>query len=138
VALSAPMAPAVDPDDDDFGKPRAAPAPNLFDGRPISPTCRPSIGQLRIARRPKAADFRPRHEALRKICRWAPTPHERARPTEQPGSSVSSRCFRLKERMTQRGGTLSGASSRCWPIAGVDEPALAAGLLDEPSLASRR
>jgi len=115
-----------------FGKPRARAGQIQFDG-PILPTCRPIRSRdcgLRNRRRP--TDF-PAHERRGKPA------DGRGRHRMQRGerSAVLERVFmlfpRLKERMTQRGGTLSAANNRCWRSARVDEPPRLL-MLDEPSL----
>ena len=118
-----------------FGKPRARAGQILFDGRDITdlPTARDRAAAHRaIAGRP--ADF-PAHERCGKPADGRRRHRQFSEADRAAGLERVFTLFpRLKERMTQRGGTLSGGEQQMLAIgrALMSRPRLL--MLDEPSL----
>ena len=117
-----------------FGKPRARAGQILFDGRDITEVPTHEIARLRIAQAPEGRRIFPRMSVAENLQMGADATDcgeaERAAGLER----VFALFPRLKERMTQRGGTLSGGEQQMLAIgrALMSRPRLL--LLDEPSL----
>src|SRR6201986_1220032 len=117
-----------------FGRPRARAGQVLFDGRDITGVATHEIARLRIAQSPEGRRIFPRMSVAENLQMGADatdcTAAERAGTLER----VVALFPRLKERMDQRGGTLSGGEQQMLAIgrALMSRPRLL--LLDEPSL----
>ena len=117
-----------------FGRPRARAGQILFDGRDITDVPTHEIARLRIAQSPEGRRIFPRMSVAENLQMGADATDcsvtERANGLER----VFALFPRLKERMTQRGGTLSGGEQQMLAIgrALMSRPRLL--LLDEPSL----
>src|SRR5476651_963447 len=117
-----------------FGKPRARAGSIQFDGRDITDVPTHEIARLRIAQAPEGRRIFPRMSVAENLQMGA----DATECSEAERSSWLERVFalfpRLKERMTQRGGTLSGGEQQMLAIgrALMSRPRLL--MLDEPSL----
>ena len=117
-----------------FGKPRARAGHILFDGRDITGVPTHQIAKLHIAQAPEGRRIFPRMSVAENLQMGADATDggkaDRAAGLER----VLTLFPRLKERMTQRGGTLSGGEQQMLAIsrALMSRPRLL--LLDEPSL----
>ena len=117
-----------------FGKPRARAGQITFDGEDITHVPTHHIARLRIAQSPEGRRIFPRMSVAENLQMGADategTPAERAASLDK----VVALFPRLKERMTQRGGTLSGGEQQMLAIgrALMSRPRLL--MLDEPSL----
>jgi branched-chain amino acid transport system ATP-binding protein len=117
-----------------YGKPRARAGHILFDGRDITALPAHEVARLRIAQSPEGRRIFPRMTVAENLQMGADaTPGS---DTERAASltRVLKLFPRLEERMTQRGGTLSGGEQQMLAIgrALMSRPRLL--LLDEPSL----
>src|ERR1700739_3105710 len=117
-----------------LGKPRARAGSIQFDGRDITDLQTHEIARLRIAQSPEGRRIFPRMSVAENLQMGADatgsSEAERAAGLER----VRALFPRLKERMTQRGGTLSGGEQQMLAIgrALMSRPRLL--MLDEPSL----
>jgi branched-chain amino acid transport system ATP-binding protein len=117
-----------------FGRPRARAGRIEFDGRDITGVPTHEIARLRIAQSPEGRRIFPRMSVAENLQMGADAT-DSARPIGRAGSERVFALFpRLKERMTQRGGTLSGGEQQMLAIgrALMSRPRLL--MLDEPSL----
>ena len=117
-----------------FGKPRARAGQIQFDGGDITEVPTHQIARLRIAQAPEGRRIFPRMSVAENLQMGA----DAADGSEADRAAGLERVFtlfpRLKERMTQRGGTLSGGEQQMLAIgrALMSRPRLL--MLDEPSL----
>ncbi len=117
-----------------FGKPRARSGRVEFDGADITQLPTHQIAQLRIAQAPEGRRIFPRMSVAENLQMGA----DATDATEADRATSLERVFklfpRLQERLTQRGGTLSGGEQQMLAIgrALMSRPRLL--LLDEPSL----
>ena len=114
------------------GSPRARDGTITFDGRDITQHADPQIARLRIAQSPEGRRIFPRMTVLENLQMGA-TVDDYAHFDEDL-ERVFALFPRLKERIGQRGGTLSGGEQQMLAIARalMSRPRLL--LLDEPSL----
>jgi branched-chain amino acid transport system ATP-binding protein len=117
-----------------FGKPRARSGSIVYDGTDITAAATHQIARMRIAQSPEGRRIFPRMSVAENLQMGADatdtSPADRAAGLEK----VLTLFPRLKERMFQRGGTLSGGEQQMLAIgrALMSRPRLL--LLDEPSL----
>jgi branched-chain amino acid transport system ATP-binding protein len=117
-----------------FGRPRARAGHIEFDGQDITGVPTHEIARLRIAQSPEGRRIFPRMSVAENLQMGA----DATDSSESDRANGLERVFalfpRLKERMTQRGGTLSGGEQQMLAIgrALMSRPRLL--MLDEPSL----
>ncbi len=117
-----------------FGRPRARSGQILFDGRDITGVPTHEIARLRIAQSPEGRRIFPRMSVAENLQMGADATDCSEAEREVGLERVFALFPRLKERMTQRGGTLSGGEQQMLAIgrALMSRPRLL--MLDEPSL----
>src|SRR5271167_4953075 len=117
-----------------FGRPRARAGTILFDGADITDVPTHEIARLRIAQSPEGRRIFPRMSVAENLQMGADATDSSEADRAAGLERVLALFPRLKERMTQRGGTLSGGEQQMLAIsrALMSRPRLL--LLDEPSL----
>jgi branched-chain amino acid transport system ATP-binding protein len=119
-----------------FGRPRAAAGRIEFDGQDITQLPTHHIARMRIAQSPEGRRIFPRMSVAENLRMGADAANGGSSESERSADldRVLTLFPRLKERMTQRGGTLSGGEQQMLAIgrALMSRPRLL--MLDEPSL----
>jgi branched-chain amino acid transport system ATP-binding protein len=115
-----------------FGNPRAREGQILFEGKPITKLSTHAIARLRIAQSPEGRRIFQRMTVLENLQMGAAV--DGNAHFEEDLARVTQLFPRLKERLAQRGGTLSGGEQQMLAIARalMSRPKLL--MLDEPSL----
>src|SRR3981189_3218788 len=116
-----------------FGKPRARSGQIQFDGRDITDVPTHEIARLRIAQSPEGRRIFPRMSVAENLQMGADATGSSETDRSAGLERVLTLFPRLKERMTQRGGTLSGGEQQMLAIgrALMSRPRLL--MLDAPS-----
>jgi len=99
-----------------FGKPRARSGQILFDGRDITEVPTHEIARLRIAQSPEGRRIFPRMSVAENLQMGADATDSSEAERSAGLERVLALFPRLKERMTQRGGTLSGGEQQMLAI----------------------
>jgi branched-chain amino acid transport system ATP-binding protein len=117
-----------------FGRPRAKGGSIAFDGRDITGMATHEIARMRIAQSPEGRRIFPRMSVAENLQMGADATESGESDRATSLDRVLTLFPRLKERLTQRGGTLSGGEQQMLAIgrALMSRPRLL--MLDEPSL----
>jgi branched-chain amino acid transport system ATP-binding protein len=117
-----------------FGRPRASAGRITFDGRDITHLAAHDIARLHIAQAPEGRRIFPRMSVAENLRLGADATDSSEAEREAGLKRVFALFPRLQERLTQRGGTLSGGEQQMLAIgrALMSRPRLL--MLDEPSL----
>jgi len=117
-----------------FGRPRARSGEILFDGEDITHTPTHELARMRIAQSPEGRRIFPRMSVAENLQMGADATEASESEHAADLERVLALFPRLKERLTQRGGTLSGGEQQMLAIgrALMSRPRLL--MLDEPSL----
>ena len=118
-----------------FGRPRAQAGHIIFDGQDITHVPTHEIARLRISQAPEGRRIFPRMSVMENLQMGADAAgHDGGADQQQDLQRVLSLFPILQERLTQRGGTLSGGEQQMLAIgrALMSRPRLL--MLDEPSL----
>ena len=117
-----------------FGRPRAKAGSIEFDGRDITDMATHEIARMRIAQSPEGRRIFPRMSVAENLQMGADATESGESDRATSLDRVLTLFPRLKERLTQRGGTLSGGEQQMLAIgrALMSRPRLL--MLDEPSL----
>lgn len=99
-----------------FGSPQARSGTITYDGRDITRMPTHAIARLGIAQSPEGRRVFPRMTVYENLQMGAAL-HD-GRFFAEDLEKVCTLFPRVKERLNQRAGTMSGASSRCWPSPG--------------------
>jgi branched-chain amino acid transport system ATP-binding protein len=117
-----------------FGRPRASAGTILFDGADITSAPTHHVARMRIAQAPEGRRIFPRMSVAENLQMGADASDDAPEQRAQALDRVFTLFPRLRERLTQRGGTLSGGEQQMLAIgrALMSRPRLL--MLDEPSL----
>src|SRR3954467_6873781 len=117
-----------------FGRPRARSGRIMFDGRDVTESPTHEIARMRIAQAPEGRRIFPRMSVAENLQMGADATDSSDADRAAARERVLALFPRLKERMNQRGGTLSGGEQQMLAIgrALMSRPRLL--MLDEPSL----
>jgi branched-chain amino acid transport system ATP-binding protein len=117
-----------------FGRPRAQAGRIVYDGQDITHVPTHEIARLRIAQAPEGRRIFPRMSVMENLQMGADAAGDEPAGRQADLTRVLALFPILKERLTQRGGTLSGGEQQMLAIARalMSRPRLL--LLDEPSL----
>ena len=117
-----------------FGRPRARAGQILFEGREITDMPTHEVARLRIAQSPEGRRIFPRMSVAENLQMGADVTSSSESEREGAMTRVFSLFPRLKERMSQRGGTLSGGEQQMLAIGRCLMGCPELIMLDEPSL----